>query len=622
MLSPKLITIIILNSILFIVFFSLLKKKNLLSYFSGGRWWLTWISVAVITLMDELTSIFYAPSEAFHFIGGNAIIFIAITSIFIRFVSTRMVEIAEILELHGIRGGGVYSFSYFVLGPTISFIAFASILVTYVLTASISTVSAVENGLAYYSFSSGTKYMFSFVLVWIVAGLNIMGIKENARFTFGIFIIAAIILLNFVALGAVELNANNFSKISSSFFNITTSLSTQNIFQSFSYIIIGISSCILAYSGIESVVQTAALVKSWKDIKKAYTFLALTVGIFTPVVSVIVLSSDINIFEHETDLMTYFAQTIGGPWFGILIGALASILLMMAMNTAYVASSELMERVAHRYGFDWLIKPNRRQSLYRVHIFNAIFYSLIIFITSGSQKSLAEMYAIGLVASFTINMASLIIYRYFKGTKDITAYHTSRTGTLIVLIIFIASFIYLAFTKPDGTLIWSIVTSLVLVGGLIIAKRRAPEIKHIKKTDSNLGIVLHLAEQAEEDVHVFFIRPDEVHLITDKQNYVYVNLFSPRAGIPDKVALNHFRITNHRNTLLEGMQEVLYTLEYELTSKKVTVHFGWPLSSWIDRISTGVMVFSFMKLPKEFPSLNFSIDYYGRNKINQVEGDK
>jgi len=51
--------------------------------------------------MDELTSVFYAPAEAFRFIGPAAIFFIALTSILIRFFSSRLVEISEILELTG-----------------------------------------------------------------------------------------------------------------------------------------------------------------------------------------------------------------------------------------------------------------------------------------------------------------------------------------------------------------------------------------------------------------------------------------------------------------------------------------------------------------------------------------
>ena len=113
-----------------------------------------------------------------------------------RFLSTRMVEIAEILEHHNIRGGGVYSFSYLVLGPTLSFIAVASIMVDYVLTACISTVSAVENGLTFIALSAhGEKSALQFAVVWGIAGLNILGIKENARFTFGMFFVIVTVLL-------------------------------------------------------------------------------------------------------------------------------------------------------------------------------------------------------------------------------------------------------------------------------------------------------------------------------------------------------------------------------------------------------------------------------------------
>ena len=113
----KLALLIVLNVAVIGFFVRLFRTKNLLAYFSGGRWWLTWLSIAVITLMDELTSIFYAPSEAFRFIGVNAIVFIALTSVFMRFLSTRMVEIAEILEHHNLRGGESIRSRISSLGP-------------------------------------------------------------------------------------------------------------------------------------------------------------------------------------------------------------------------------------------------------------------------------------------------------------------------------------------------------------------------------------------------------------------------------------------------------------------------------------------------------------------------
>ncbi len=613
-LSAKFFVCVIINIAMLGTFGFLMTRKHLLSYFSKGKWWLTWLSVAIITLMDELTSIFYAPSEAFRVIGTNAIAFIILTSLLIRYLSMRMTEIAEILEFHGVRGGGVYSFSYIVLGPSVSFIAVASIIVDYVLTASLSTVSAVENGMAFIHVSELGKFGLQVGIIWFVAGLNILGIKENAKFTFGIFVVAAVVLINLVSAGMFHIDANSWNTIGGSFSNIAKGMEEGTWFNAYFFVIIGISSCILAYSGIESVVQTAGLVKSWKDVKKAYVFLAITTGIFTPLLAAVVLSSNINHAAHETDLITEFARMVGGVPFGYIVGILASILLMMAVNTAYVASSELMERVAHRYGFHWIIKTNKQQSLYRVHIGNALFYTFIVYITGGNQMLLAEMYAIGLLASFTINLGSLLIYRYSKGTKDVLAFNTSRVGTFILFSIMFSCFAYLGYHKPYGTLMWGSVTAIFLFIGIRVAQKRAPEIKEIAQTDQPLNMIFHLVESEAENLHIYFRRPNENSPQVDDSSSAFVSLYHPRQGIPEKVAKNHFRFASQSQSVYHGILEILYALDYELPHKKITVHLGWPTSSWIDRLSIGVMILSVMRLPKLFPRFNFVIEYFGKPK--------
>lgn len=614
----KLALLVGVNVLVIGTFIYLFRRKNLLSYFSGGRWWLTWLSIAVITLMDELTSIFYAPSEAYRFIGTYAIAFIAITSLFMRVLSTRMVEIAEILEHHNIRGGGVYSFSYLVMGPTLSFIAVASILVVYVLTASISTVSAVENGLTFIDLSQTQKIFLQFAVLWIVAGLNILGVKENARVTFGLFSIVATVMLTLLASALFEATPQSWQTIGESFTSSANEIRAGGVLSGFGFIIVCVSSCILAYSGIESVVQTAGLVKDWKAIAKAYLFLALTTGIFTPLISALVLSSGISPSVHETDLITQFASALNGPWFGWLVGAIASIALVMAVNTAYVASSEVIERVAHRYNFHWVIKTNRRQSLYRIHTLSAVFFSLVIIATEGSQQILAEMYALGLVASFTINMGSLLFYRYFKGTKEIRAYNTSRFGTLIVVIILLGCFAYLSATKPFGLGLWVFATAFFLVIGFLVARKRAPEIPHIEQTDTPMEMVFALAEAPGEKLDIYFKRPLEEGGIHDPA-VAYISFYSPRAGIPPKIAPNHFRFQTSGQTLFDSITELIHVFKYELSHKQITFHFGWPQSSWLDRLSIGVMVFSIMKLPKQFPEFNFSIDYFAKKGMEKKE---
>jgi len=591
----------------------LMRKKDLLAYFSGGRWWLTWLSIAVITLMDELTSIFYAPSEAYRFIGTYAIAFIAITSIFMRFLSTRMVEIAEILEHHKIKGGGVYSFSYLVLGPTVSFVAVASILVVYVLTASISTVSAVENGLSFVTLEWYHKLGIEFAIIWSLAGLNILGIRDNAKFTFGVFFIVGAVLLTLLASALYEASADSWSIIGQSWSASFSKLGEEGLFGGFFFLIICISSSILAYSGIESVVQTAGLVKSWRDIGRAYVFLALTTGIFTPLISMLALSSGINPGEHETDLITQLAAGLNGVAFGVLVAVIASVALMMAVNTAFVAASELMERVAHRYRFTWLLKTNRRQALWRIHVMNAIFFSVLIVFTEGSQKTLAEMYALSLVASFSINIGSLLIYRYFTGTKEIRAYNTSRIGTLIIFIILVSCFVYLASVRVYGVSMWLGATVFFLTVGILIARKRAPEKVEIGQTDNPLHMVFQLAEAAGEAVDIYFRRPME-EVTHPEQDVAFVSFYSPRGGIPPRLTPNHHRFAQSGQSLFDSITELLYMLKYELPHKHITLHFGWPMSSWLDRLSIGVMVFSIMKLPKMFPEFTFVIEYTSKKQ--------
>lgn len=592
-----------------------MRKKNFLTYIHNGKWLLTWLAVGIFTLMDELTSIYYAPYEAFRFIGLKAIIYIGLTSILIRILSTRMVEIGEILEVNNIKGGGVYSFSYLVLGPTFSFLAIASILVDYILTATISTVSAVENGTYFLGMSEAIKFFLKFGVIGFITILNIIGVKENAKFTFLIFVFAAFILINLIVGGTLHLDSNSFLIIGKSFKEFTSDFSHGNIFISYENLIIGIGSCILAYSGIESVLQTASLVKNWHEIRKAYLFLAFTVGIVTPLIALFALSSGINLSKHETDLIPAYSSLVNGKYFGIIVGILASVTLIMAVNTAMVASAELIEKVAERYNFHWLITVNKKQSLYKIHILNALLYSAILIITSGSQAVLAEMYAVGLVASFTINTGSLLKYRYSKGTKEIT-YHTSRLGTLLLFFVLFSTLIYIMIARPYGTTLWFIITSLVIIVGLKIAKSRAPEIPIRKATNTAMDIIFKIMEIEGKDVHIYFRRPLEKDSLKSKNNSIYVSFYSPRLDSPVPSHPNHFWIAIvDRFTLLQMINGLLDTIQYEIPQeeKNIHLHFGWPLSSWWDRLSIGIMIHNVIRLPHKYPNFNFHMEYFKRN---------
>jgi hypothetical protein len=596
-----------LNLGLLVLFVVILQRPGLLGFARGGKWYLTWLSIGVITLMDELTSVFYAPAEAHRFIGTTAIFFIAFTSLLMRVLSSRMVEIAQILEQNDIRGGGVYSFSYLVLGPVASFVAVASIMVDYILTACISTVSAVINGTAFVPLGPELERGVILGVIWAVAGLNILGIRENARVTFGIFVAACFVFVNLIALGFLHLDPRQPAVMWQSVTDVYAALHHHGFAHGVSVVTVGVASCVLAYSGIESVIQTAGLVDSWRAISKAYWFLALTVGIVTPLVTALALSAPIDFRAHEGDLITHYATLVGNVPFGVLVGLFGSVILVMAVNTAYVASSELLERVAHRYRFDWLVATNRRASLYRIHILNGLLYTAIILLTRGSQAVLAEMYAVGLLASFCINVGCLLIYRFFMGTKEIKSYYTSRAGTLALEFILLACFVYLALHKPYGTALWAGVVTVLLAVGIPFSRRYGPEVKEVRRSDYPMEMLLCLGE-ADGPLHVYFRRPGEGDVTQPCSGTVFVTFFNPRQGIPPRLGENHFRFPIQGGSVYRSITALLALLEEELDGRDVTVHFGWPTSSWLDRMATGVFVANLMRLPLRHPKLRFAIE--------------
>jgi hypothetical protein len=295
----------------------------------------------------------------------------------------------------------------------------------------------------------------------------------------------------------------------------------------------------------------------------------------------------------------------------MVVGIFGSVILVMAVNTAYVASSELLERFGHRYRFDWILATNGRDSLYRIHILNALLYTSVIMLTSGSQAILAEMYAIGLLASFCINVGCLLIYRWFQGTKEISAYHTSRVGTVLLELVLLACFFYLAVHKPYGTGLWAGAVAVILLAGVPFSRRYGPEVKEKRRSDYPMEMLLALGE-TDGPLHVWFRRPGEMQRSQESAGQAFVTFFSPRQLIPDRVCANHYRFPIQGGSVFASIRSVLALLQEELSGRDVTVHFGWPTSSWLDRMATGVFVANLLKLPPRYPMLEFAIEHPAR----------
>ncbi|RPH87035.1 MAG: hypothetical protein EHM75_06555 [Desulfobacteraceae bacterium] len=148
----------------------------------------------------------------------------------------------------------------------------------------------------------------------------------------------------------------------------------------------------------------------------------------------------------------------------------------------------------------------------------------------------------------------------------------------------------------------------MLLAGFLVARRRAPELKEIAKADNEMALILYLSQAEEPEVHLFF-RRSEKEGGPARKNATYLTFYSPRTGAPPKEAENHFLFPLTRISLYHRIVSILKVVEYEFPHRRVFVHFGWPLSSWLDRLSIGVMVFNLMRLPRLFPQFVFDITY-------------
>ena len=481
-----------------IVGFALLAaaSQGLLGLRQGRQVVPTWLATGVITLMDELTSVFYAPAEAHRFIGTQAIFFIAFTSLLMRFLSSRMVEIAQILERNDLRGGGVYSFSYLVLGPAVSFVAVASIMVDYILTACISTVSAVINGTAFLPIGPRAPSTL------LIFGDHLGGRRaqhsrhprERARH------------VRHLRRRRLRVREPDRARhpahgrrtarriiVGSTPRRRRRRHASHSLAHAIQMITIGVASCVLAYSGIESVLQTAGLVEGWRDISRAYWFLALTVGIVTPVVSALALSAPIDFAAHEGDLMPHWASVAGrqravrrrrrparqrDPDHG------GEHRVRRVERAARARRASLPLRLADRDQSARLALPHPHRStapLYTRH------HPAHARIAAHPRRDVRRS---ACWRASCINIGCLLIYRYFRGTKEIREYYTSRTATLLLEVILVACFIYLAAHKPYGTAMWAAVSRCCSAVGMPFSRRYGPERAEVRQSDYPMEMVL------------------------------------------------------------------------------------------------------------------------------------
>lgn len=604
-----LFTVICINIFLFFIFFRILSKKSPFIEFSGGRWYLTPLSVALPVLLIQLSSVFYAAGESFKHLGYHSLFFIIVASFFYNYLATRYLEISEIMHHHKMNGEGIFGFTKFVLGPLASFVFFASVFVTYLLTICIASVSAMGNNVHMFLGDENLRIFAGILLVWIIALIEILGIKIPQRILFYILGILILFFINLITLSLFNVTEERAGYLTLFFGDSIRYLSDSNPFNIYGFLVFGLSISALFFNAGGLVVSNNSFIRNWRLNFKTYLVIAFITILLIPALSILSYISEFNLQRGDIFYMPFYAAHVGGEILGFAFGIFSVLVLGVVIKLSFNHIAEALSTISKQINFLWIGKLNQRSSYYRIHILTAFLSTLFLLVLQSSQQRLAEMLAFGILINIGFVLITLFVYRYFRGSKEISIFKTSKAGTFFLFLFVFSMIIYLIIQKVLFTFLWIIITSAVFFVLYRIFKSKKQPQTEKKNYDNPMDLIFYLSEMSGDECNIYFVRPKESLDQNSINSSVYINFFSPNENLSNKVSENHFRFPYIGSRLLPSIVAVIELLKYEIPGTRLILHFGWPLSSWLDRISIGIMVFSIMKLPKIYPDDDFTIEY-------------
>jgi amino acid transporter len=450
---------------------------------------LTFISfwrAAAIVLNDLASSAYYAGGESESFIGKSAPWFILGVMLFSYCVRAVYVESCSMF----VRGG-VYRVVKEALGGTLAKFSVSALMFDYVLTGPISGVSAGQylagllNELSAYFhlgfvLSENSTAAFFAVLVTIFFWWeNIKGVHESSDKALKIMQVTTVMVVVLIVWcsytvwvrGAhlppfptpshIQLDKRSLGWLYGH--QILRMIPMIAVF-------VGIGHSVLAMSGEESLAQVYREIEAPKlpNLKKAGLIIFIYSLLFTSLVSffaVMIIPDDVR-GKYLENLIGGLSMNLAGPFpmrlaFHVFVVAVGTLILAGAVNTAIVGSNGVLNRVSEDGVLaDWFRQPHRKYGTSNRIINIVVLFQIVTIVASrGDVTFLANLYAFGVIWSFTMQGIAVLVIRYtHPGDREYRVplnFHLFGKEiplglALITLILFLIAIVNL-FTKPSAT---------------------------------------------------------------------------------------------------------------------------------------------------------------------------
>jgi amino acid transporter len=497
---------------------------------------LTFISfwrAAAIVLNDLASSAYYAGGESESFIGKSAPWFILGVMIFSYCVRAIYVESCSMF----VRGG-VYRVVKEALGGTLAKFSVSALMFDYVLTGPISGVSAgqylagVLNELfAYFHINivlslDATAAFFAVVITVYFWWENIKGIPESSHKALRIMQVttAMVILLIIWCSYTVWVRGAHLPP-----FPWSSNIQLDKRSLGWLYgsqlvkmipmiaVFVGIGHSVLAMSGEESLAQVYREIEAPKlpNLKKAGLVIFIYSLLFTSLVSffaVMIIPDGVR-GQYLEILIGGLAMNLAGPLtlrlvFHVFVVVVGTMILAGAVNTAIVGSNGVLNRVSEDGVLaDWFRQPHRKfGTSHRIINMVVAFQIVTILLSRGDVTFLANLYAFGVIWSFTMQGVAVLVIRYtHPGDREYRVPLNVRIAGieiplglgLITLTLFLIAVVNL-FTKPSAT-VAGITFSFFMFGVFTVSERithRNRGTAHVEMDQFNVTAQAELSPQS------------------------------------------------------------------------------------------------------------------------------
>jgi len=360
---------------------------------------------------DVGSSIYYALGVTALYALGATPLAIGIAGILFAFTTLTYAELSAAIP----EAGGVCSFSRKAFNDFVSFLAGWAMLLDYIVTAAISAYTIGPYLSYFYPVLKTTSgnLIFTTAIITGLFAINVIGIKESTRMSFGLTLFDIATQLTIIVIGVFTvLNLPYLiSHLKIGIHGVDWSPSPKQF-------LYGVTIAMVAYTGIEAISQLAGESKDpGKKVPRAMFITLITVAIVYMGICLIALST-----IHPRELSTsYLTDPIAGiaahlpigsailsPW----VGLLGATILLVASNAGIIGASRLtffMGEHLELPRFFYILHPRWKTPYVSLFIFSAV--ALLIIYFARRLEYLADLYNFGSMLAYTMAHLSLLALR-------------------------------------------------------------------------------------------------------------------------------------------------------------------------------------------------------------------